>query len=354
MNTYRYSKNRQGLNFTSWVGALVLLCLLLYSAQVAAQHDTLWVKNGNVLYGEIKGLSSGVLEMETPYSDDDFTIDYDEVIKMVIERRCLIILVGGERLFGFVRSKEDGKVTIYSTEGTREGLGLNRVTTIQVIKKKWINRISGYIDFGFNLTKANNQRQLNIDGGVSYTGYKWFLNGKISSLLANQDDVESTERTSIDAQVNRLISDKWYILASGSFLSNTEQALQGRYSGKLGAGRFLAITDKLLWGLGTGLNYNIENYDDSSLNKESTELFISSRFNMFDFKDLSLDTNIDFYPSLSERGRIRVDYNLNVKYDLPYDFYIKTSFQFNYDNQSPETASEFDYILTSGFGWSFN
>ena len=71
------------------------------------------------------------------------------------------------------------------------------------------------------------------------------------------------------------------------------------------------------------------------MNKESTELFISSRFNMFDFKDLSLDTNVDFYPSISERGRIRVDYNLNVKYDLPYDFYVKTSFQFNYDNQPP-------------------
>ena len=354
MDMCRNSRNRKDLNMSSLFGAFVLLCLLFYSGQLAAQHDTLWLKNGNVLYGEIKDLTSGVLTMETPYSDDDFTIDYDEAIKMVIERRCLIILVGGERLFGFVRSQEDGKVTSYSTEGKLEGLDLDRITTIQVIKKKWINRISGYIDIGFNLTKANNQRQLNIDGGVSYTGYKWFMNTKISSLFANQDDVDLTERTSLDAQINRLISDKWYILASGSFLSNTEQDLEGRISGKLGAGRFLAINDKLLWGLGTGLNYNIENYDDSSLNKESTELFISSRFNMFDFKDLSLDTNIDFYPSLSERGRVRVDYNLNVKYDLPYDFYIKTSFQFNYDNQPPETASQFDYILTSGFGWSFN
>lgn len=354
MYLYRYSQNRKGLNWSSLLGVSVFLILLFFSGRLAAQNDTLWVKNGNVLYGEIKELNSGVLTMETPYSDDDFSIDYDNVTKLVLERRCIIILVGGERLFGFLRSQEEGKVTVYSTEGTRTGLDLNNVTTIKVIKKKWIKRISGYIDVGFNLTKANNQRQLNIDGGVSYNGFKWFTNAKISSLFANQDNVELTERTSIDIQVNRLVSDKWYILASGSFLSNTEQDLQGRYSGKLGAGRFLSITDKLLWGLGTGLNFNIENYDDSSLNKESMELFISSRFNMFDFKDLSLDTNVDIYPSLSERGRIRVDYNLNLKYDLPYDFYIKTSFQFNYDNQPPDTASQFDYILTSGFGWSFN
>ena len=354
MHLYRYSQNRKGLNLSLLFGAIVLLCLLFYSGELAAQHDTLWVKNGNVLYGEIKDLTSGVLTMETPYSDDDFTIDYDDVTKLVLERRCVIVLVGGERLFGFLRSQEEGKVTVYSTEGTRNGLNLKQVTAIKVIKKNWIKRISGYIDIGFNLTKANNQRQLNMDGGVSYNGFKWLANTKLSSLFANQDNVELTQRTSIDIQVNRLVSDKWYILASGSYLSNTEQDLQGRYSGKIGAGRFLSITDKLLWGLGTGLNFNIESYDDSSLNKESMELFISSRFNMFDFKDLSLDTNVDFYPSLSERGRIRVDYNLNVKYDLPYDFYIKTSFQFNYDNQPPETASKFDYILTSGFGWSFN
>ena len=208
MHLYRYSQNRKGMTWSPLLGAIVLLSHLFFSEQLAAQHDTLWVKNGNVLYGEIKDLTSGVLTMETPYSDDDFTIDYDDVTKMVIERRCIIILVGGERLFGFVRSQEDGKVTIYSTEGTREGLDLDRITTIQVIKKKWINRISGYIDIGFNLTKANNQRQLNIDGGVSYTGYKWFMNTKISSLFANQDDVDLTERTSIDAQINRLISDK--------------------------------------------------------------------------------------------------------------------------------------------------
>lgn len=332
----------------------ILPLVVFFTMQLSAQNDTLWVKNGNVLYGEIKSFSSGILTMETPYSDDDFTIDFDEVQKLIIERSCLIILAGGERLIGFLRSEAEGKVSIYSTEGTRRGLDLQQITSVQVIRKNLWHRFSGYIDFGFNLTKANNQRQLNIDGGISYTGYKWLMNAKVSSLFANQDNVEQTERTSLDLQVNRLISDKWYILASGSFLSNTEQDLEARYGARLGAGRFMAINDRLLWGVATGINLNIESYVDQSLNKESTELFISSRFNMFDFKDLSLDTNIDFFPSLSERGRIRVDYNLNVKYDLPYDFYIKTSFQFNYDNQPPSTASDFDYILTTGFGWKFN
>jgi hypothetical protein len=75
---------------------------------------------------------------------------------------------------------------------------------------------------------------------------------------------------------------------------------------------------------------------------------------MFDFEDLDLNTNINLFPSLSENGRWRIDYSLDIKYDLPWDFYIKTGLQFNYDNQAALTGSNFDYIFTTGFGWKFN
>ena len=75
---------------------------------------------------------------------------------------------------------------------------------------------------------------------------------------------------------------------------------------------------------------------------------------MFDFKDWSLVTNLNVFPSLSESGRWRVDYNLDLKWDLPYDFYIKTALQINYDNRAAAAGSDFDYIWTTGIGWEFN
>lgn len=108
------------------------------------------------------------------------------------------------------------------------------------------------------------------------------------------------------------------------------------------------------WGVSGGLNLNLESFSDETPNRESTELFIGTRFNMFDFKDFKLDTNLNIFPSLSESGRWRVDYNLDIKWDLPFDFYLKTALQFNYDNQSAATGSSFDYVVTTGVGWSFN
>lgn len=331
----------------------VLILLLILPLLVGAQ-DTLWVKNGNVLYGEIKGLSSGILTMETPYSDDDFTIDYSEVDQYYVQQRCIIILDGGKRLNGFLRSEEQGKVTIRSTEGSFKNLDIKLVTSFQVIEKKVWDRFYGNIDIGFNLTKANNQRQLNIGGGLHYRGFKWFSDFDISSLVANQENTEEVQRTNINLGFTRMISDKWFVRGTGSFLSNTEQNLAGRYSARIGGGRFLANTSKLMFGVTAGLNYNYETYQEESLDKESTELYLSTNLNMFDFKDFSLNTRLDLYPSISESGRIRADYILNTKYDLPYDFYVKLEFQFNYDNQVVAGGSAFDYILNTGFGWSFD
>ena len=295
------------------------------------QKDTLWVKNGNVLYGEIKSLSSAVLRMETPYSDDDFTIDYDEVDKIYIERECLIILTGGIRVLGYLRSYESNQVTITDEKGEQAVYSLKYVTTIETIEKKFLQRFDANIDIGL----------------------KWFSDFDISSLISNQNDVAETQRTNANLSLTRMLSEKWFVRGTGSFLSNTEQNLKGRYSARLGAGRFLANTSNLFFGVLGGLNYNIENYEDSSLNKESTELYLSSNLNMFNFSDFSLYTRIDFYPSLSEGGRLRVDYILNTKYDLPYDFYIKAELQFNYDNQPVPGASDLDYVLNTGLGWEF-
>lgn len=332
--------------------ALSILFLVLPFA-LAAQTDTLWLKNTNVLYGEIKGLNSGIITMETPYSDDDFTIDYDEVDRMYIERQCLIIATGGIRMVGYIRSKESGQVTVVEPGEEEAIYSLKNITAIETIESKFLDRFKANIDIGLNLTKANNLNQLNIGGGLHYRGFKWFSDLDISSLVSTQDDVEQTQRTNVNLSLTRMISVKWFVRGTGSFLSNTEQNLVGRYSARLGAGRFLANTEKLLFGVLAGLNYNIENYEDSNLNKESTELYLSSNLNMFNFKDFRLNTRVDVYPSLSERGRIRVDYVLDTKYDLPYDFYIKAELQFNYDNQPVEGASETDYVINTGFGWEF-
>lgn len=333
--------------------ALLLICLCV-PVVLFAQNDTLWVKNGNVLYGEIKKLNSGVLTMETPYSDKDFTIDYDEVERLSIERLCIVMLTGGSRILGYLKSEKPGEVTVRMENGSEMVYRLLQITGLQEVEGRFWRRLKGNFDLGFNLTKANNNRQLTGSAGLHYKGVKWISDLDGSFLYSQRDDVDKVERNNANLTTTRLFSEKWYFLASASFLSNTEQQLDGRFGLRVGPGRYLALNNKLLWGVTAGLNYNVENFVGEALDKESAELFLSTNFNMFNFSDFSLNTRLDLYPSISESGRVRVDYTLDLKYDLPWDFYVKGGLQFNFDNQAVDAASEFDYIVTSGFGWSFN
>ena len=74
-------------------------------------------------------------------------------------------------------------------------------------------------------------------------------------------------------------------------------------------------------------------------------------YDMFNFKDFDLSTELTVFPSLSEKKRFRIDYNFTLKYDLPLDFYVKGTLNLNYDNQPAIKGNDLDYVFSTGFGW---
>jgi putative salt-induced outer membrane protein YdiY len=304
--------------------------------------------------GEIKSFSKGVLVMETNYSDKDFNIEFNKIESIVIQRKCLILLTEGRRRFGNLRTDENGKVVITLEDGTKEYFKLEEIIALDEIDDNFWKRISGSIDLSFSLSKANSLTQFNIGGDLDYADESWMVEGGLNLLNSYQDNAERTKRTEAQLEFYRILPRKWYLIGDFSFLENTEQALEGRIKPSIGLGKFLVSTNKLYLGLSLGYAYNIENYIDSSFNKTSSESFIKASFSMFDFEDIDLESNINISPSLSEKGRIRTDYDLNLKYDLPLDLYIKLGFTLNYDNQPASGGNDIDYVFTTGFGWEFN
>ena len=59
------------------------------------------------------------------------------------------------------------------------------------------------------------------------------------------------------------------------------------------------------------------------------------------------------YSGFTEKGRLRADTNFDLKYDLPFDLFIRFGFSLNYDNRPASNASDTDYILRTGIGWEW-
>jgi len=68
--------------------------------------------------------------------------------------------------------------------------------------------------------------------------------------------------------------------------------------------------------------------------------------------DLDLTTSLYGYPSLTQKGRFRTDFNFDVRYEFAFDLSFGVGFTLNYDSKPPVTgASKSDYILQTTIGW---
>lgn len=321
---------------------------------MAAQNDTIRLINKDIMVGEIKMISTGILTMETPYSDKDFRVEFNKVEALIINRNCIITLTNDRRVYGKAQSENPGELTIILEDGSTQRFKLYEVIDLVEVYDNFWKRFKAGIDLGYNFTKASNNAQFTIGGNLSFISEKWRNKADINVLNSSQDSLNDVKRTDAELEFLRILSKKWYLLGDISYLSNTEQALKSRISPSLGAGRFIKSTNKLYLGVTVGATYNFESYEDTSLNKNSSEAFLSSGFNMYDFKDFDLSTGFQFYAGISEKGRFRLDYDISIKYDLPWDFYIKTEFTLNYDNQPAVSGTDLDYIFTSGFGYKLD
>lgn len=229
------------------------------------------------------------------------------------------------------------------------------IVYINPVKKKFISRIKASVSVGYNFTKSNNLSQLSINSNLSYTAYKWGLNGSYNAVTSKQDSVDATSRIDAAVGFKYFMKKDWFYSVSGDFLSNDEQKLQLRSTVKSGLGKYVIHSNKMYFGGGFGLAFNNEKFTDvNNTNRNSLEAYVGLALDIFDVKDFNLNTNLTFYPSLTEGGRYRADYNINLKYDLPLEFFIKLGLTYNYDSKPVEGASNSDYVFQTTFGWEFN
>ncbi len=304
--------------------------------------------------GTVETFAAGVLKFSTDYSDEDFKIEFDKVNGIYVHKRSIITLTRSRRRYGTIKTMVPGTISITTGKDIVETFNIRELISLQEVDEDRKKRISGSIDLGYDFTKAQGKSQVTLDGKLAYLGELWVSNASINWLQSRQDSVADIKRVDAKTDLRRLLSRTWYLIGELTFLSNTEQALEGRFTPNLGVGKLLASTHQLYFGVSVGLAFNNENYVDKTLNKNSVESFVSSTLNMYNFDDISLNANVKLSPSLSEIGRVRTDFDISLKYDLPYDFYIKTGFTVNYDNQPAIAGNEIDFIFSSGFGWEFN
>ncbi|MEM8926659.1 MAG: DUF481 domain-containing protein [Bacteroidota bacterium] len=320
--------------------------------QLNGQSDTIVFQGGNRLIGEVKNMFKGVLEIDVPSGDENFKIKWLEIEKILTESK-FNVSVNDAIYHGKVSTVSGKKIKVFDADTTLAIIPVNEVVYLEQANDGFANRFNALVELGFNLTKAQDLRQLSFRTDAGYHDEKWSIDISYGILRSTQNNAEVIRRTDGLLNYRKVLWKSWYLIGTIATLSNTEQSIDIRANTQVGFGKFIFNTNRAYWGLKTGINNNTERFSSESSNRNTMELFFGTELNLYDTGDLELNLGFLGYSGLTESGRYRADLNFDTKYDLPLDFFVRLGVSLNYDNQPAPNASETDYVIRSGIGWEW-
>ena len=329
--------------------------LVLWAAPAFAQKtDVVILRNGNEITGEIKKLDKGKLE----YSTDDMgriNIEWDKIFHLTSNHYFEVEQQSGAKHFGQLRrTDEPGELVVVLTRPVT--LPMSSVVRITPVEATFWQRLSGYVDVGFNFTRANSLLEFTTAFEVKYRGRKWFSKLSGSSYYQNQDSTDATSRNEVGFNLQRFLAHKWSAGGVVTAAQNQQLELDLRLQTGLTGNHNLIQSNSSMLILTGGLTGNLEEYVgvDASLN---AELSVGGDYSLFryDSPKTDISTDLTVFVSVVDLGRVRTDFNWRVSYEIISDFTVGLRGFHTFDSRpGSTTASGSDYGIYLTLGYTFS
>jgi hypothetical protein len=307
---------------------------------------------GIVATGELKSLRQGKVSFDV----DDMqvvTIEIDDIVFLESPREFELQTLDGQRFFGSIGRGTDPSTVVVRGTTYR----LRDLAYLRPIEEGFWPKTSGYLDVGFNAAKANSNVSLNTGAQFKYDGRRWNLEANASSYYNDRSDVEEAiNRSDFRVSGGRLIGDRASAGGRASWERNSELSLDSRYQIGLGSGLPLWRTVWTEFYTAAWILANREQYTGEAESTTSAEIGLNAAFDAFRYNtpELSHRTEVTVYPSLTESGRYRVDFETRTSYEFFEDFFAALTFKDNYDNKPPSAEAQTnDWTLAFSVGWSW-
>ncbi len=330
---------------------LASLFLLLGAGAAEAQKtDSVWIRNGDRITGEVKSLSRGLLK----YSTNDLGtiyIEWDKVDRISTSTIVEVRLATGRKFYGPLRLAPSGRLVLGEVT-----LQLSEIVGMTPIEGKFLARLNGYFDLGFSFQKAHNAVQLSTGARVQYRGPSAATTLDLTAFIEDRDDASKNSRLSTSLTERLFLSNRWSTGFVVGYDRNDELDLSGR-ARLVGFGtRMLAQSNHIEFLGSGGIVLTRERYFSTDSTTTGFEGLLGAAFHAFRYDQPKLDVSLisQAYPSFSVAGRVRVQSDLRVSYEILKDFMVTTSLFDSYDSKPPvEDVPKNDFGTTLAITWTY-
>jgi hypothetical protein len=335
------------------LSALAASLLLFPGWAGAAYNDTVVLKNGDRLMGEVKVLQQGMLEFKTDTMSTVY-IKWDRVAELIAPETFEVETTDGSRYYGALASGARGKLSIDIGMDT-VAVDLVDVVRIRLLKQRFWDRIDGSIDLGASYSDSSGIGQGSLSVNVNVRRPSFQVGASFDTTITVQPDEPLSSRTNVTAGYVRLLKNRWHVPISAKFERNTDIGLELRSSGSGGFGRYFVQTNRSQFGAAGGLVFTREIPVDGDTTN-NIEAFAGSSYSFFthDTPKTTIGVSFTVFPSLNVSGRYRTDLDVTVKRELWKDFTVGFTYYDTYDNKPPGGGSPaHDFGGTVTIGWTF-
>ena len=346
---------------------LVSLLLFLFAASPASARektDIVWLKNGDRITGEVKQLVHGILRVNTD-SMAEVRIEWEDVARVESDFEFQFERTDGTRITGMIAtdSKEDA-ITV-TNEDKSATFAPENVVRISQIEDTFWDRLKGSFTFGYSYTKASDIAQGNLGFRATHrTEIRSFsLDG--STIITGNEEDQNTQRSTLRFEATRFRKNRWFSSYLFGLESNDELGLNLRSSVGAGLGRYLIqsnTSELALLGGAVGTVEDLNPVDDSAgtfsgeSSKKNLEGLLGIQYDRYIFDDPTVDisSRLTVFPSITESGRLRAQFDINLRWELISDLFWDLNFYNTYDSDpAAGSQSTNDYGVVTSLGWSF-
>ncbi len=335
--------------FATGLGIFLFLSSLSAFAQ---KTDVITIDNGDRVTCEIKELKQGRVRIKTDYTET-YLLEWLHVVSVQSDRTFMLLLTSGEWVSGALSpGSEDEKIIVNTDQGPVE-YHRDQISTMVQFKDNWWKRWDGTVDLGASANKSNNRTQVNLEVRLNHKTERTYKLIHAMVDYSDRDDAKPISRQAFNGMYALQVKPEWYVLGLGRFEHNEELGLDHRVTLGAGVGRQVFTTPKsdfFLMGGVLGLN---EKYVSEASGHDATELFFCAKYALYVFgnHETSLNLDIDLMPSLTDKGRLRGQGDLSLRYKLFKDFHVGVSLWSTYDSRPRVKGFEkWDWGLVTSLG----
>jgi len=333
---------------------MAFVVALSVHARAQGRTDIVTMPNGDRITGEVIELERGRLEFKT---DDAGTVllEWDKVSSLIAARQFEVVLIDGRRYLGRLGPGDPRTLAVVDSQQTTR-LQMTDVTRISPIGSSFWRKIDGSIDAGFNYSRSSGVAQLNVNSNTVYRAPASHTRLSVSLTTTETDDGSGRDdRGAVEASYLRFPWRRWFIAGAARFENNESLGISLRSQLGGTAGPRLIDNNRAQLSLGAGLAVNDERGIDVEPTQTVEALFMfRSSFYTYDRPTTSLDLSLLYYPSISDPGRQRVQFDGAIRQEVWKDFFVSASVYNSYDNRPPNpTSNSNDIGIVLSIGWAY-